>query len=204
MLTKRSSFIALSSSLILASAQLFTAQASTPEKAPLISQEAASPAPAAPEQAPAPAESPAAETSTESTEVGDIIALASENENLTTLVEAITAAELVETLQGEGPFTVFAPTNEAFAALPPEDLENLLQPENKDKLIQVLTYHVIPQALPSTELESGDLETVEGSQVTVTVEGETVKVGEATVTQADITASNGVIHLIDQVLMPAE
>ena len=119
-----------------------------------------------------------------------------------TLVAAVEAAGLVETLKGEGPFTVFAPTDEAFAALPEGTVEDLLKPENKDTLTSILTYHVVPGAVMSGDLSDGmTAATVEGSDVTITTEGG-VMVNEATVTTADIEASNGVIHVIDSVLMP--
>jgi uncharacterized surface protein with fasciclin (FAS1) repeats len=118
-------------------------------------------------------------------------------------VAAATAAGLVETLQGDGPFTVFAPSNEAFAALPAGTVENLLRPENKDQLAKVLTYHVVPGAVTSDQLAGKrmDVATVQGQ--TVRVNGtHGVRVNNARVTQADIIASNGVIHRIDRVLLP--
>lgn len=135
----------------------------------------------------------------------DIVAIAAGNDDFSTLVAAVKAADLVEVLQGEGPFTVFAPTNEAFAKLPEGTVESLLEPENKEKLIAVLTYHVVPGKVMAEQvvgLESAT--TVQGSDVTITVEGETVKVDEATVVATDIEASNGVIHVIDSVILPAE
>ena len=120
-----------------------------------------------------------------------------------TLAAALTAAGLVETLKGEGPFTVFAPTDAAFAALPAGTVEDLLKPENKDKLVSILTYHVVPGKVMSSDLTNGMMAaTVQGGEVTVMTEGG-VKVNDATVTQADIEASNGVIHVIDKVIMPA-
>ena len=132
----------------------------------------------------------------------DIVALASETESLSTLVAAVKAAGLVETLQGEGPFTVFAPTNEAFAALPEGTLDNLLLPENKDQLVAILTYHVVPGAVKSTDLTAGmSVATVNGANVTFDiVEG--VEVNGAIVLTADITASNGIVHVIDSVILP--
>lgn len=133
----------------------------------------------------------------------DIVTIASEGEQFTTLVAAVTAAELVDTLKGEGPFTVFAPTDEAFAALPEGTIETLLMPENKDKLTAILTYHVIPGKVMSSDLSDGmTATTVEGSDVTIGTEGG-VTVQGANVTAADIEASNGVIHVIDQVILPA-
>jgi len=132
----------------------------------------------------------------------DIVDTAIEAGNFTTLVAAVEAAGLVETLKGEGPFTVFAPTDEAFAALPEGTVEDLLKPENIDQLTAILTYHVVPGKVMSTEL--GDdtvVKTVQGDEITVTSRG-TVTVDEATVTTADIETSNGVIHVIDGVIMP--
>ncbi len=132
----------------------------------------------------------------------DIVALAAETESLSTLVQAVQAAGLVETLQGEGPFTVFAPTNEAFAALPAGTLENLLKPENKDQLIAILTYHVVPGEVMSSDLSDGmSAATVNGADVTIsTADG--AKVNDANVVMADVDASNGVVHVIDAVILP--
>lgn len=133
----------------------------------------------------------------------DIVELAVATEDLSTLVTAVKAAGLVETLQGDGPFTVFAPTNEAFEALPDGVLEMLLKPENKDMLISVLTYHVVPGKVMSGDLEDGmTAETVEGSEVAISIGYGTVKVDNATVASADIEASNGVVHVIDTVILP--
>jgi uncharacterized surface protein with fasciclin (FAS1) repeats len=131
-----------------------------------------------------------------------IVDIASASESFQTLVAALTEAELTEVLQGEGPFTVFAPTDEAFEALPPGSVEKLLQPENRALLVQILQYHVVSGAYPSEDLTSGEVATVEGQPVTVTVSEGGVKVNNANVIQPDITASNGVIHAIDQVIIP--
>ncbi len=132
----------------------------------------------------------------------DIVDLAVQTESLSTLVKAVKAGGLVETLKGEGPYTVFAPTNEAFAKLPAGTLESLLKPENKDKLVQILTYHVVPGNVMSTDLEDGmSAKTVEGSEIEVNL-GESVMINNATVVKADIKASNGVVHVIDTVIMP--
>ena len=132
----------------------------------------------------------------------DIVDTAVDAGSFTTLVAAVQAAGLVETLKGPGPFTVFAPTDEAFAALPAGTVEDLLKPENKDKLVAVLTYHVVPGAVMSTDLTNGmKAATVQGGEVTIMTEGG-VKVNDANVVTADIAASNGVIHVIDAVLMP--
>ncbi|MBD3677253.1 MAG: fasciclin domain-containing protein [Rhodobacteraceae bacterium] len=122
--------------------------------------------------------------------------------NFTTLAAALEAAGLVETLQGEGPFTVFAPTDAAFAALPEGTLEELLKPENKDKLTAILTYHVVPGKVMSGDLtDDMTAATVQGSEVMIDLDNG-VMVDEATVVQADIETSNGVIHVIDQVILP--
>jgi uncharacterized surface protein with fasciclin (FAS1) repeats len=133
----------------------------------------------------------------------DIVTLAVGNENLSTLVAAVKAAGLVETLQSDGPFTVFAPTNEAFAALPAGTVENLLKPENKDQLVAVLTYHVIGAKVMSTDLKNGQMAgTVQGSEVKIKVSKKGVMVNDANVIAADVQASNGVVHVIDKVILP--
>jgi uncharacterized surface protein with fasciclin (FAS1) repeats len=135
----------------------------------------------------------------------NIVELASDTDNLSTLVAAVQAAGLVETLSGEGPFTVFAPTNEAFAALPEGTVESLLQPENRDMLVKILTYHVVAGKVMSTDLSDGMMaETVEGSQITVSISDAGVSINDASVVAADVEASNGVVHLIDSVIMPPE
>ncbi len=135
-------------------------------------------------------------------DVQDIIDLAVGTESLSTLVAAVKAAGLVETLQGDGPFTVFAPTNEAFAALPAGTVENLLKPENKDQLIAILTYHVVSGKVMSTDLSDGmKAATVNGAEITITTAGG-AKVNGANVAAADIVASNGVVHVIDAVILP--
>ncbi|MCU0543026.1 MAG: fasciclin domain-containing protein [Oscillatoriaceae cyanobacterium Prado104] len=134
----------------------------------------------------------------------DIVATASGDPQFKTLTKALTAAGLVTTLQGKGPFTVFAPTDAAFAALPKGTLDDLLKPANKAKLTKILTYHVVPGSVVSTSLKSGDVKSVEGSPLKVTVTGGKVKVGAANVVKADVKASNGVIHVIDQVLLPPD
>jgi uncharacterized surface protein with fasciclin (FAS1) repeats len=117
------------------------------------------------------------------------------------LAAALTAAGLIETLQGEGPFTVFAPNDDAFAALPAGLLEKLLLPENLAVLTSILTYHVVAGKVMSTDVMAGDVPTVEGSTLTLgTTEG--VQVNDATVILADVEASNGVIHVIDKVILP--
>ncbi|WP_292294791.1 fasciclin domain-containing protein [Marivita sp.] len=132
----------------------------------------------------------------------DIVDTAIDAGSFETLVAAVQAADLVETLKGEGPFTVFAPTDEAFAALPEGTVESLLMPENKDQLVSILTYHVVPGKVMSTDLaDDMEAETVQGDTVTIDLDNG-VMVENATVTTADIEASNGVIHVIDTVIMP--
>ena len=134
----------------------------------------------------------------------DVVVLAQGERNLSTLVEAVTAAELVDTLKAEGPYTVFAPTNKAFAALGQDQLSELLQPKNRDQLKSILTYHVVPGELTADRLKDGQqLETVEGQSLTVSINGGTVKIDDATVVRPDVNASNGVAHVIDGVLTPS-
>ncbi len=133
----------------------------------------------------------------------DIVDTAIAAGSFETLVAAVQAAGLVDTLKGEGPFTVFAPTDEAFAALPEGTVESLLQEENRDQLVSILTYHVIPGAVMSSDIAGQTLsvETVQGSELAIDAT-DGVRVGEAMVVTADIEASNGVIHVIDTVLIP--
>ena len=133
----------------------------------------------------------------------DIVDTAVGAGSFNTLVAAVQAAGLVDTLKGEGPFTVFAPTDEAFAALPAGTVENLLLPENRDQLVAVLTYHVIPGKVMSSDIAGKEMEvaTVQGSTVDINATSG-VMIDGATVTAADIEASNGVIHVIDRVILP--
>lgn len=134
---------------------------------------------------------------------GTIVDIASTTDGFGTLVTAVGAADLVGTLNGEGPFTVFAPTDEAFAALPPGVLDALLLPENKDVLAKILTYHVVPGQVLAADVTDGDVATVEGQTVTLsTADG--VTVNGARVIQADVVGSNGVIHAIDAVILPPD
>lgn len=133
----------------------------------------------------------------------DIVQTAVDAGSFTTLVAAVQAAGLVETLKGKGPFTVFAPTDEAFAKLPAGTVENLLKPENLGTLKQILTYHVVPGAVTGEQVVTlPDATTVNGQRVVISAWGDTVKIGKAKVIQADIATSNGVIHVIDTVIMP--
>ena len=130
----------------------------------------------------------------------DIVAIASESAK--TLAAAVTVAGLVETLKGAGPFTVFAPTDAAFSAIQ-KDVDNLLKPENKAKLADILTYHVVSGNAMAADLEDGqELTTVQGGKLKVAIKGDKVMIGDAQVTLADVAASNGVVHVIDKVLMP--
>lgn len=139
------------------------------------------------------------------TENQDIIALVDSNPSFTMLAKALRAAGLVETLQGNGPFTVLAPNDAAFAKLPQDAVQDLLKPENKEVLVKILTYHVIPGRVLSTDLSSGEVRSVEGGPISVKVDPATgVQVNDATVVQPDIRASNGIIHIIDNVILPPD
>jgi uncharacterized surface protein with fasciclin (FAS1) repeats len=132
----------------------------------------------------------------------DIVDTAVSNGSFKTLVAAVEAAGLAETLKGEGPFTVFAPTDEAFASLPEGTVDDLLKPENKEKLTKILTYHVVSGKVMSGDLKDGmKAATVEGAEVTVDLDNGAM-VNDAKVVTADVAADNGVIHVIDKVLMP--
>jgi uncharacterized surface protein with fasciclin (FAS1) repeats len=133
----------------------------------------------------------------------NIVENAAASADHTTLVAAVTAAGLGETLSGAGPFTVFAPTNEAFAKLPAGAVDNLLKPEMKADLTGVLTYHVVPGAVKAADLKDGQkIKTVQGKELTVSIKDGKVMIDGATVTIADVISSNGVTHVIDAVLMP--
>lgn len=151
--------------------------------------------PAAVEPAAAPEPAPMAQA--------DIVDTAVTAGSFTTLVAAVQAAGLEATLRGPGPFTVFAPTDAAFAALPAGTVENLLKPENKDQLVAILTYHVLPAEVMSSAITSEmSPATVQGATVKVAPMDGKVMVNDATVTTADVDASNGVIHVIDKVILP--
>lgn len=153
---------------------------------------AASPTMAASEAAAAPAAA------------GDIIDIASTTKGFSTLAAAVTAAGLVDTLKGPGPFTVFAPTDAAFAALPAGVLDALLLPANRDALIKILKYHVVAGAVMSGDIMDGQVATVEGQKVTLSTDNGNYYVEAGTVVQADVVGSNGVIHAIDVVLLPPD
>ena len=134
-----------------------------------------------------------------------VVEIAAGNKDFSTLVAAVKAADLVETLSGKGPFTVFAPTNEAFAKLPKGTVEELLKPENKAKLTSILTYHVVAGkvlAADAIKLDGKNAKTVNGQEIAIKVKEGKVMINDATVTAADIVGSNGVIHVIDTVLLP--
>lgn len=147
----------------------------------------------------------AAETTTEAAaEPATVVAAAQATPELSTLVEALTAADLVETLSGPGPYTVFAPTNAAFEALPPGQLEDLLKPANKQQLTDILTYHVAEGEVLSSELSDGQMiPTLQGEDLEITVDGGAVKVNGVTVERADVQTGNGVVHVIGEVLTPS-
>ncbi|AVH28974.1 fasciclin domain-containing protein [Vibrio diabolicus] len=133
----------------------------------------------------------------------DIVDVATENGSFNTLVAAVKAADLVDTLKGEGPFTVFAPTDDAFAKLPDGTIDMLLMPENKDKLVSILTYHVVPGKVMAADVVKLDkATTVQGQDVMIKTMGDKVMVNGANVMATDVKAKNGVIHVIDTVIMP--
>ncbi|ERT07179.1 beta-Ig-H3/Fasciclin domain protein [Lyngbya aestuarii BL J] len=205
-------FAALASTTVLAACNSPTATNTTEEPAteqaseptePIAVTEAPEVEPASEALATDNTDTTATPTATEA-EGENIVAIASGDSTFSTLVAAINAADLAETLSAEGPYTVFAPTDEAFAALPEGTVEDLLKPENKDKLVQILKYHVVPAKVLSTEIQPGAVETVEGEALEISVNSDTneVQVNNGKVTKTDIVGSNGVIHVIDTVLMP--
>ena len=134
---------------------------------------------------------------------GNVVEVAASNPDLSTLVAAVQTAGLAETLQGEGSFTVFAPTNAAFAALPDGALESLLPPQNREMLVDVLAYHALQRTAPSAQFAGQQLNVVTAGGQTVRIDGTSgVRINDANVIRADIPASNGVIHIIDKVLIP--
>ena len=196
----KKSRLAAVAALALASGLVLTACSSS-------SDEAAAPEPAASEAAAIADEADAmaddAGTAEDAAAPGTIVDIATGAADFSTLVAAAQAAGLVETLNGEGPFTVFAPTDEAFAALPPGLVDALLLPENKDILAKILTYHVVPGTVMAADIADGDVATVEGQNVTLsTMDG--VTVNGVKVISADIVASNGVVHVIEGVIVPPD
>jgi transforming growth factor-beta-induced protein len=190
MLTKKIALMSVAGALILAACA--TPPAVAPTTAP------------APTEAPAPtAEPTAAPTEAPAMEEKDIVDTAIGAGSFNTLAAALTAAGLVETLKGEGPFTVFAPTDEAFAKIDPATLENLLKPENKDQLTAILTYHVVPGRVAAADVVNlTSATTVQGEDIAIKVDGGNVMINDATVVTPDVMASNGIIHVIDTVIMP--
>jgi uncharacterized surface protein with fasciclin (FAS1) repeats len=131
-----------------------------------------------------------------------VVEIAVSNDSFSTLVAAVKAADLVETLSGDGPFTIFAPTNEAFEKLPDGTVETLLKPENKEKLQAILTLHVVPGKVMAADVKTGPVKTVNGESIEIDVSESGVTVGGAKVTKTDIVGTNGVIHVIDTVILP--
>jgi uncharacterized surface protein with fasciclin (FAS1) repeats len=146
-------------------------------------------------------------TEPDSTEAKNIVETAKSAGSFTTLTKALEAAGLVETLAGNGPFTVFAPTDEAFAALPEGTLEKLMMPENKEQLIKVLSYHVVSGTISFKDIQGtqeGQVPTVEGNPLDIVASSDEIKVNDAKVTQSDISASNGLIQVVDKVILPPD
>lgn len=137
----------------------------------------------------------------EKTEAPTVVAIAAGNKDFSTLVAAVKAAGLVDTLNGTGPFTIFAPTNEAFEKLPKGTVEDLLKPENKEKLTAILTYHVVAGKVMAADVKAGKVKTVQGGELVIATEGG-VTVNGAKVIKTDIVGKNGVIHVIDTVVLP--
>ncbi|WP_225913717.1 fasciclin domain-containing protein [Leptolyngbya ohadii] len=159
------------------------------------------------ETVPEVAESPVGTSPTETaptTENRTIADLAATDNSLSTFNTAVAAAGLGETLRQPGPYTVFAPTNEAFAAIPEETRQALLRPENQEQLRQVLSYHIVEGSLPSTQLQTGAVDTVAGQPLNVQIDqaAQQVRVNDASVTQPNLQANNGVVHVVDRVILP--
>ena len=131
-----------------------------------------------------------------------VVEIAAGNEDFSTLVAAVKAAGLAATLSGDGPVTVFAPTNEAFAKLPAGTVETLLKPENKEKLVAILTYHVVAGKVMAADVKAGKVATVNGKEATIEVKDGAVMIDAAKVVKTDIVGKNGVIHVIDSVILP--
>lgn len=141
-------------------------------------------------------------TAVRADEAKSIVEVAAGNPDFSTLVAAVKAAGLVDTLSGTGPFTVFAPTNAAFAKLPKGTVEDLLKPENKAKLASILTYHVVGGKVMAKDVKPGAVKMVSGNESKISIDGKTVKIDAATVTTTDINCKNGIIHVIDSVILP--
>lgn len=176
------------------------------ETAPTEKAPASSPSESAPptsEANPTPGANPGRANSTSSTQ-GNIVDVATSKGSFKTLLSAVKAAGLTDILAEGGPYTVFAPTDAAFAALPKGTVEALLKPENKEKLKKVLAYHVVPGSVSSSAIKPGQVKTVEGSAVILKTSGDKIMVNNAKVTSANIKASNGMIHAIDKVILPPD
>ncbi|MBD2353549.1 fasciclin domain-containing protein [Tolypothrix sp. FACHB-123] len=179
----------------------------TPEPTPTKPTTEAPATPVAPAKpaTPVPNQTAPAGGSSDNTQGKNLVALAESNASFSTLTKALKAAGLTETLAGKDNFTIFAPTDAAFAKLPPDAVKDLLKPENKEVLVKILTYHVVSGQVLSSDLKSGEVKSVEGGAINVKVDPATgVTVNDAKVTQADIRGSNGVIHAIDQVILPPD
>lgn len=177
----------------------------TPETTPPPSapETTPTPPPKTPGGAGTPDAAPTGKPSDQSNTNKNIVAIAEANGSFKTLTKALKAAGLLETLQGKGPFTVFAPTDAAFAELPQDAVRDLLKPENKEVLVKILTYHVVQGQVLSSDLKAGEVKSVEGGPIAVKIDGSTgVMVNDAKVVQPDIKASNGVIHVINKVILP--
>ena len=183
-----------------------TSPAPMPDATTPATPPATSPAPMPDATTPVPSTSSPETTPGASTGSENLVALAAANGSFKTLTAALKAADLTATLEGTGPFTIFAPNDQAFAALPQEALQELLKPENKALLVKILTYHVVPGKVTSTDLKSGAVKSVEGGSINVKIDAATgVSLNdEAKVVQPDIQASNGVIHVIDKVILPPD
>lgn len=163
-------------------------------------------------QAPAPTEptatAPDAGTGTATAPTADptITEVAAADSNLSTFNSVLEASGLTTELSQAGPYTVFAPSNEAFEAIPEATRQQLLEPENREQLRALLSYHVVPQELSADQLESGDVETLAGEPLTVSVgaDAQAVNVNNASVTEPDLVASNGIVHVVDQVILPPD
>jgi len=166
-------------------------------EAPLETAPEVGEAPTAPVEPTMPDSAPTAGTET-------IAAVAANTTSLSTFNSALEAAGLTEALNEPGPYTVFAPSDEAFASLPPETLQQLLSPEGQEQLAGLLAYHVVPEELPASQLQSADIDTLAGAPLTVQVDqgAQSVLVNNALVTQPDLEASNGIIHVVDQIIVP--
>jgi len=145
---------------------------------------------------------PQAPQPTMMTEKISVVEVVTQDPALSTFVSALESTDLASLLERPGPYTLFVPNNEAFKKLSPETLDNLLLPEHKEKLKAILKYHVIPGAISSTDVKSGKLFTLNGTPITITVDGKEIKIDEAKVIKSDLKGTNGVVHVIDTVLMP--